>query len=212
MASASIPTRTSSRPVEPVVAVVAVLLLALWPVEIHKAFGLPAHPLILHVPVIFVPLLGLAAIGYAIRPRERYALPLAVFSVATMAATLLTVGAGEAFQDDRARTMPGGGLNDPTLQDHIDAGHTLRLSVILLTAVLVAFLFARRWPAAANTTLRVLAVLLAAVSVVFVIRTGHLGAKMAWGREGQGPPPGFDSGQGFPGGQPPQGTPPPQGG
>src|SRR4051794_34328968 len=197
------------RPVEPIVAVVAVLALALWPVEIHRAFGLPAHPLILHVPVIFVPLLGLAAIGYAIWPRARYALPLAIFSVVTMAATLLTVGAGEAFQEDRARNLPSGGI-DPTLQDHMDAGRALRVTMILLTATLVAALFARRWPSPARVTLRVLTVLLAATAVFFVIRTGHLGAKLAWGREAGGPPARLPAVPRR--GQPPPGTPPPRGG
>ena len=43
--------------------------------------------------------------------------------------------------------------------------------------------------------LRVLTVLLAATAVFFVIRTGHLGAKLAWGREGEGgPPAGFQGG------------------
>src|SRR3954462_8311170 len=116
MASASVPVSAGQRRLEPIVASAAVVCLALWPGEIHTAFGLPAHPLILHVPVIFVPLLGLAAIAYAIRPRARYALPLASFSVVTMAATLLTVGAGEAFQEDRSRNLPGRGI-DPTLQD-----------------------------------------------------------------------------------------------
>src|SRR4051794_39794873 len=173
------------RPVEPIVAVVAVLVLALWPVEIHRAFGLPAHPLILHVPVVFVPILGLAAIALALWPRERYALPLAIFSVVTMAATLLTVGAGEAFEDDRP-----GGRSDQPLQTHAEAGEPLRLTMVLLTLVLVAALFARRWPAPAKVALRVATLLLAAVAIFFVIRTGHLGAKMAWGREEGGPPPG----------------------
>ena len=37
--------------------VVAILSLGLWWVEIDSAFGLPAHPLFLHVPVVFVPIL-----------------------------------------------------------------------------------------------------------------------------------------------------------
>jgi hypothetical protein len=210
MASASIPAPWSTRPLEPIVAVVAVLALALWPLEIHTAFGLPAHPLLIHVPVIFVPILGLAVIAAAIWPRQRFVLPLAIFSVITMAATLVAVGAGQAFQEDRAKNLPGGGMNNPTLQDHIDAGHTLRLTMILLTAVLVAALFARRWPAPAKTALGVASVLLAAIAVFFVIRTGHLGAKLAWGREEGGPPAGLE---GFPGGgQQPQGTPPAGGG
>ena len=117
-------------------AVAAVLALVLWPVEIHTAFGLPAHPLIIHVPVIFIPILGLAAIALALWPKlaERFLLPVAAFSVVTMAATFLAVGAGEAFQEDRAKNMPGGGaVLNPTLADHEDAGEALRLTMILLT-------------------------------------------------------------------------------
>src|SRR5215218_6407366 len=178
----------SRRPLEPIVAIAAVVALAFWPIEIHTAFGLPAHPLILHVPVIFIPILGLAAIALAIWPRERFLLPVAAFSVVTLAATLLAVGAGEAFQEDRAAQMPGGAgaRIDPTLQDHMDAGSALRLTMILLTLTLVVSLFAKRWPSGVRVGLRVLTVLLAATAVFFVIRTGHLGAKLAWGREGEG--------------------------
>jgi uncharacterized protein YneF (UPF0154 family) len=64
MASASIPARaTECSPWETIVAVAAVVSLVLWPVEIHTAFGLPAHPLIIDVPVIFVPVLGLATLA-----------------------------------------------------------------------------------------------------------------------------------------------------
>ena len=202
MASASV-SAPARRPLEPIVAIAALVAVALWPIEIGEAFGLPAHPLILHVPVIFIPILGLAAIALAIRPREQFLLPVAAFSVVTLAATMLTVGAGEAFQEDRAARMPGGGRIDPTLQNHMDAGRALRITMILLTLSLVAMLFARRWPSGVRVGLRVLTVLLAATAVFFVIRTGHLGAKLAWGREGEGGPP-----AGFQGGPPAGGQPP----
>src|SRR3954467_4844929 len=117
MASASIPAPRSARSVEPIIAVVAVLALALWPLEIHRAFGLPAHPLIIHVPVIFIPILGLAVIASAIWPArlERYAPALAAFAVVANAATLLAVGAGDAFREDRR------GLPNPTLDQHAEA-------------------------------------------------------------------------------------------
>lgn len=124
MASGSISNRATSRPPwETIVAAAAVASLALWFVEIHTAFGLPAHPLIIHVP------------------------------------------------------------------DHAEAGEALRFTMVVLTALLVGMLFARKLPPVVNTVLRVLAVLLALVAVFFVIRTGHLGAKLAWGREGGGAPP-----------------------
>ncbi len=82
-----------------VVAAAAVLSLALRPVEIHRAFGLPAHPLLIHVPVVF----------------------------------------------------------------------------IILTALLIGALFTR-----ARRIVLAVAAITAAAAVFWVIRTGHLGAKLAW--------------------------------
>lgn len=174
---------------EPIVAVAALLSLALWPIQIHRAFGLPAHPLIIHVPVIFIPILGLTvlAVMFNFRWFERHGTLVAAFSVVSLAATLLAVGAGEAFKEDRERFFP---MNDPTLHDHADAGITVRLVMLILTAILVGLLFARRLPNAARIALRVLAVLFALGAIVMVVRTGHLGAKLAWGEREGGPPAG----------------------
>jgi hypothetical protein len=179
MASASVSTRATSRPPwETIVAVAAVLAQALWWVEIKTAFGLPAHPLLLHVPVVFVPILGLATLVIAGNTRlfERYLLPMAAFSVVTMAATILAAGAGEAFREERERTIPE--RMQGTLQNHADAGDTLRLTMVLLTLVLVVALFTKR--PAAQIAARVLAVLLALVAIFFVVRTGHLGSELVW--------------------------------
>jgi hypothetical protein len=184
MASASVPAPATRRtPWETIVAVAALLSLALWPVRIHEAFGLPAHPLIIHVPVVFIPILGLAVLAVAFQARwlERYGVLIAAFSVVTLAATLLAVGAGEAFRDDRAARGPGDAVEEQTLHDHADAGITVRLTMVLLTALLVGLPFARRLPNAARIALRVLAVLLALTAIVMVVRTGHLGSKLAWG-------------------------------
>jgi hypothetical protein len=171
----------STRPL--VVAAAAVLALALWPVEIHTAFGLPAHPLIIHVPVIFVPLLGLAAIAAAFVPRlrERHGLPLAAFSVVTLVSTLLAVGAGEAFKADQEEEAPPGAPVDPNLAHHAESGEALRIVMVLLTASLVAAVFARKAPRPVQIGLQILVVLLAANAIFWVIRTGHLGSEMAWG-------------------------------
>ena len=201
-ASVSAPqSQTSQPPWETIVAVLAVVSLALWPVEIHRAFGLPAHPLIIHIPVVFVPILGLVAIAAAFWPKLHGPI-LAGFSVVSLAGTLLAVGAGEAFRADRGAF----GANNPTLQNHAEAGETLRWLMIILTALLVIAMFARKRgrlaSGATRPVLSVLIVLAAVASIFFVIRTGHLGAKLAWGRETGGPPPG----QGFPGGGPPNGN------
>jgi uncharacterized membrane protein len=177
MASASV--QTQRPPWATIVAVAAVVSLALWPVELHSAFGLPAHPLIVHVPVVFIPILGLAVLAVAFKQRwfDRYGILVAAFSVVSLAFTLLAVGAGEAFREERERVLPRSAV-ETTLHDHADAGITVRLSMLVLTALLVALLFVRR--RGATIALRVLAVLFALTALVFVFRTGHLGAKLAW--------------------------------
>lgn len=160
------------RDLRPVVAGAALLSLVLWPVQISSAFGLPAHPLILHVPVVFVPVLGLAVLVAIARP-SLLGIPLAAFAVITLAATLLTVGAGEAFLETKPKLQ-----GNPTMKDHEGAGETVRFCMVLLTALLIGLLYARH--KAVTTTLKVLAVVFALSAIGFTIRTGHLGAKLVW--------------------------------
>jgi hypothetical protein len=162
----------------PIIAVAAVLALVFWFIEIDRAFDLPAHPLLLHVPLVFIPLLGLAAI--AVAALDRHAVPVAVFAIVTLSFTLLTAGAGEAFLERLTSEDPTLAEN-ATMQDHADAGDLLRFAVFALTFVLVGLLFAR--PQALRVALRVLLVLLALTAIFYTVRTGHLGAKMAWGDE-----------------------------
>jgi hypothetical protein len=161
------------RDLRPVVVAAAVLSLVLWPVQITSAFGLPAHPLFLHVPVVFVPILGVATLVAVARP-SLFGVPLAVFAVVTLAATLLTVGAGEAFLATQDRLQ-----GDPTMKDHEGAGQTVRFCMVFLTAALLGLLWVKR--GAANVALRVVVVLFAVSAVAFTVRAGHLGSKLAWG-------------------------------
>ncbi|MEA2294664.1 MAG: hypothetical protein QOE86_2303, partial [Solirubrobacteraceae bacterium] len=81
------------------------------------------------------------------------------------------------------------------LDAHASAGQTLRILIVLFTLALLGTLYARRRALAgpAMIGLRVLVAALAIASVFFVIRTGHLGAKLTWGNRGGfgGPPQGF---------------------
>ncbi|MBV9607786.1 MAG: hypothetical protein JO027_21915 [Solirubrobacterales bacterium] len=79
----------------------AVVSLALVPVHITTIYsGLPAHPLFLHVPVTLIPIATIWGLGLAVRPAwfMRTGVPLGVLTVIALAATFLTVGAGEALQ------------------------------------------------------------------------------------------------------------------
>lgn len=163
---------------------------ALIPLQIDEAFGLPAHPLLLHVPVVFDPLLTLLTLLLVARPglRARWGLAWAAFAVFCLLATILTVGAGEAFYDGRP-------MVEGVLREHKEAGETLRLLAIGLTAAIL-LLVAVDWRGMQRTLAIGLSVLVAVLALgtgFFTVRTGHLGAKSAWQREGGGggPPPGF---------------------
>ena len=66
----------------------------------EEFLGLPAHPLVVHAPVILVPLLIAVAIGYAVVPPWRRAFGWAVvlLSIAAPGSVLLARLTGEAFQ------------------------------------------------------------------------------------------------------------------
>jgi hypothetical protein len=190
--------------------VLGVLCLALIPVEIHRAFGLPAHPLLLHVPVILVPILGLVLLVAAARPAlfRRYALAIGGLTVVTLASTILTVGAGKAFRADRANFNEG-----HRLSEHAQSGETLRLVMVLLAAVVLVgvllsqaregsrlgFLSGVAASPSVWIALRALFAVGAVAAIFFVIRTGHLGAQLTWQRDGGGrPPPGFNGARAAP--------------
>jgi hypothetical protein len=81
------------------------------------------------------------------------------------------------------------------------AGENLRLVMIGFTLVIVLAMLAQRLPGSAvgrvlatgpaALILRGFIAVFAVAAIFFVIRTGHLGAKLAWGQQQGGPPPGF---------------------
>ncbi|MEV5707383.1 DUF2231 domain-containing protein [Actinoallomurus sp. NPDC052274] len=188
-----------------------VVAVAVAPFELSKLFGLPAHALFLHVPVVLVPILAGVVIALAVRPvwRVRYGLAAGVFGIVTMAATILTAGAGEKLRDERMQRMRqprpggapggrpggaprrGGGGEGDLLDRHAELGSQLRLLVLALVVLLVVLVILARYRALATTegllagpalgtVVAALAVVAAVVSAIWVVRTGHLGAEMTW--------------------------------
>jgi uncharacterized membrane protein len=187
------------------------ILIALWalclvllPFRITTIYsGLPAHPLFLHVPVIFIPLTGLAAIIAVVRPQllERYGVGLALTTIVTLAGTILTVDAGSAL---RARLRIGGGgfgasgFGGPgggeasLIRQHAAAGHTVEFLMIAFTLAVIASVLRPR--SRDGAALRVVTALLGVACIFFVIKAGDLGAKAVWqGRLNGGGPGGFGS-------------------
>jgi hypothetical protein len=167
--------------------------------DIAKLFGLPAHPLLVHVPVVLLPLTALGAVAMAVsaRMRARIGWIVVAMGAVSLVGVQLAIGSGEVLQESVPRSH--------ALHVHTSIAETLRpLAFLLLLAVVAMMLVDRRrrhHPERVHTTgTRALAagsaaaaVLLAAVTTVWVVRVGHNGAAATWQRvqvhpeEGAGP-------------------------
>lgn len=169
--------------------------------EIEDIFGLPAHPLLVHAPVVLLPLGALGVLLMVIRvawfERFKWA-TLAVVGAGTLGA-VLAAGSGESLQEETRRRVG----------DHAEAGDAARavsivFFVVVLVAVLLPVLLKRRaaarasagegtpQPGATNAQplwLRILVTLAlvasATASVITVVNAGHSGAERVWENEGE---------------------------
>jgi uncharacterized membrane protein len=154
--------------------------------------GLPAHVLLVHFAVVFVPLTALALILAVVWPaaRRRLGVGLPVLAAVTLAAVPLTTNAGESLE---RHTKP----ND-FLRQHAQLGDQMVLwsGVVFVVAVLWWLQHSRRvheWAAARNeratgavtarpaeVILGVVALVVAIGSVILVYRIGDSGAHSVW--------------------------------
>ncbi|MET8465405.1 MULTISPECIES: DUF2231 domain-containing protein [Micromonospora] len=164
----------------------------------EEFMGIPAHPLVLHAAVVFVPLLALLTVGYAlvplIRPHTRWVLGL--LAVGAPLAALLAKLSGDAFFERMRAANRVTPEFAPTIEAHQEFGDITLWATIGLAIVALALVrFVPPRGGEATTTdggrssrlltpaLQVLSLLAAAVTVYYVIRTGDSGAKAVW--EGQ---------------------------
>jgi hypothetical protein len=189
-----------------VLGVLGILTFALIPIRINTVYsGLPAHPLFLHVPVILIPVVGVAALVLAARPAwfERHGVWVTLVAVVALASLNVTMGAGKALRADLGVPLAGFGGGGPAelIARHEHAADLLRIFTILLTAVLIVSLALLRKDSGRPVTgigfvdglvvrmrsrsvLLVLAraamAVLAVLCLYFVFHTGDLGAKAVW--------------------------------
>ena len=144
-------------------------------------FGLPAHPLFVHLPLVLVPMAALASVVLAVRPqwRRRSSLALAVVALVAMVATFLAMQSGEAFE--------------PAVRDVVDI--STHKSLAQTTRLLVALFFvgtvavavldrmagdARPWAAKAAQAGIAVTALVSLAGSIWMFRTGHEGARLVW--------------------------------
>lgn len=158
--------------------------------DLNEIAGLPAHPLLLHVPVVLIPILSGAVIALMVRPdwRRRYGPAVAGLGFVALVFTILAASAGEAFRASRPL------FASPALNEHAELGDQLKVVMVLFVGALIVFLAAdlKQLPATLTRWLRLLhrpgterfarvgISLLALFALVWVVRTGHEGAEVAW--------------------------------
>jgi len=150
--------------------------------------GLPAHALVLHAADVFVPLLALGAIVYALVGRWRAKIGWAVLLLAVIApiTALVAMLSGNKLHE---RLLEQGlkGRGTEIINDHMGFGtrtfwFSLALGVVTLVLVLAAQRRPGSLPRVADLGLAVVMVALAAITGYYVYRTGDSGAMAVWGQ------------------------------
>jgi len=154
--------------------------------QIH---GLPVHALVLHAAVVFVPLLALGAIVYAVVPRWRPRInwAVAILAVITPITCLVTRVSGEKLYDRTVKL----GIKGKALQhlnDHMGFGNrtfwwVLALGVVTLVMLVLTW-NSRKLPLVASAAGSVVMVVLAVIAGYYVYRTGDSGATVVWNPQG----------------------------
>ncbi len=148
--------------------------------ELNNLFGLPAHPLLVHLPVVFVPLAALGAIVLAFFPKYLNKLGwwVTAASFIGMVGAILAAGSGESLEHRVEHSA--------TLEHHSQLGESARLLSIVLFAVILIVMLVRRYRPeimAKKAVGIVVSVAFVAASVAAgwaMIETGHNGAKASW--------------------------------
>ena len=154
------------------------------------AASIPLHPLLVHVPVVLVPLLFVGALAMAVwRPWfDRFGV------LAGGLAVLAGVGTGLASQSgEELQTQV---TDSASVRNHVELGDQAKLIILAFLVALLGWIALNWWlehravrrrvpvgPSRAGTVLKCLAVasvVLGALATVWVIRAGHAGAQATW--------------------------------
>ncbi|MEQ4301004.1 DUF2231 domain-containing protein [Plantactinospora sp. B6F1] len=156
----------------------------------REVMGLPAHVLLVHAAVVFVPLLALVSTGYAVLARSRFRSRLdwaaAVLAVAAPASAFFAMRSGEELQKVLIAKNYGPEILQKVVEHQGYGELTFRWSLALgvvtlaLLAVTGTRARARSVPGWLGLLLGAVVVVLAAVNVWYVYLTGDTGAEAVW--------------------------------
>jgi hypothetical protein len=152
-----------------------------------EVLGLPAHPLIVHVPVIIVPLAALlvVATGWRRDLRRWFMVPLVLLAVAGGIGSVLAANTGEDLEEGIED-----GINEAEeerIEEHEEAGDLARngalaFMVVAIGAGAVAYAGDERrgLPSWSPPVAYAVAAVVGILAVGAMINAGHSGAEAAW--------------------------------
>ena len=158
-------------------------------IDISKLFGLPAHPLLVHTPVVLIPLVGIGAIASSARVRERFGWLVLAIAIVAGISVQLAIGSGQALRHSVPRSA--------ALTRHTHIAESLRPLILLLFLVALGVMFLDRrargsWPFSgpgsapigtiARSGLIALTVVVTIATNVRLFQIGDSGAKATWQR------------------------------
>lgn len=157
-----------------------------------KISGLPAHPLLVHIPVVLIPLAALGALVMLVWPPSRRHIKWITTGIACFGAlgAILAASSGEGLEEMVERSGE--------IRDHAEAGDMARNLSILFAAVIVILVVGEWWmrrrAAAQNSgesssgRLRtfvlvgtIVTVLAGGLATYAIVDAGHSGAEASWG-------------------------------
>ena len=100
----------------------------------EKLFGIPAHPLMVHLPVVLLPLCALIALVLAVRPSlvRHFGIPFVVLTGVSFIGTFLATESGEGLQEL---------LNEKAaaIERHAEWGDRTRIAALVFFLLAIAF-------------------------------------------------------------------------
>jgi hypothetical protein len=174
-----------------------------------KIFGLPAHPLLVHIPIVLLPLAAVGVVVMAIRPawHQRYRWVVLALGAAGAIGAVLAASAGEQLE---SRLVAREGREAAAgWERHAELGETARNVALVFLVLLACYVLIPWWlerraaaspgtptsvgaaaaPAVTRTSslgrwlrpaLAALAILGAAATVTTIVRAGHTGSESVW--------------------------------
>ena len=168
--------------------------------ELETLFGLPAHPLMVHLPVVLIPLAGVIAVVLAFKPAwlDKVGWWLVGVTGLGMIGAIMAAGSGEGLEELQREGETA------AREDHFEMGELARtLSIVFFVVVLAVVAlrwYAKRkggdggegggaWGFARSKIGAIVAAVVLVVSAGAATWTmaaaGHQGAKLAWCEETQ---------------------------